>query len=319
MPHLSPGDWSSRKHDVRTATRADEVEFRALKESSSSLTEALHDERVEGTELDELKEIRVEKWLKRSETADERIAEVSVELRRRAQALGARWPFDLDGNVLRFRRATPARVYEFCLSVARSPSLTTRPFDRLPPAFENMCVFLMRGWLGQNGVGLRTGWPREKDQPTRAKELFGRVNRMTGGHEWRWAPDPELPEDPSPSHLKEAKLDLLTWLSMPDGMGHVYFAGQCACGLEDMEDKARELTVVGLRQWVKPPCWVEMVRSFFIPFHLPPHRLAEITRLGGATFDRTRLTLIAANTVNQNVRQHLKKLLQPLIDLVVSR
>ncbi len=311
--------WERRKQDTETARRADEVEFRALKEGSSSLSEALRDDRMDGTLL-EKEEIITGKFYGHSTVDDSVTAAVSVELKRREKLLKSAWPFILNagGLTLESRSTSKSLVYEFCLAVARAPSITEGHFKELPTHFERVALGVLQQWLGLHSIGIRTGWPRENDAPTRAKQLFEQVCQMTGGLEWNWQPDIGLPLDPSPTHLKEAKLDLLAWLQMPDNCGHVYFAGQCACSFKDMDDKARELTIGGLRQWVKPPSWVDFVRCFFVPFHLPPQRLQEIIKLGGATFDRGRLAMIAEK-LPVGTAKKLKKELQSVVDLVVSR
>ncbi len=310
--------WTNRHKDTRTGIRADEVEFRALKEGTASLTEALRDERINGTTSEENSIGVANKWHRRTEVADDQMAHISLELRRRSEQLGAAWPFMLDGVTLRQTRESPSLVYEFCLSISRAPSIVRKPFDTLPAVFESASLSILKEWLGKSATGLRTGWPRSQDLPTKCKDLFSQIQaRADCQHEWRWAPDPYLPEDPSPNELKEAKLDLLAWLQIPGGQGQVYFAGQCACGSDnDMEDKARELTVAGIMRWVKPPSFVPLVRCFFVPFVLPPNRLMDIINIGGATFDRTRLCQIASNMNAKNMR-NLKAMLKPSVDLVI--
>ena len=310
--------WERRKQDTETARRADEVEFRALKEGASALSEALRDDRMDGTLL-ELEETTTGEFYGHSAVDDRVTAAVSVELTRRERLLKDAWPFKLQasGLTLESRSTSKSLVYEFCLAVARAPSITEGDFKELPAYFERVALRVLQQWLGLHSNGIRTGWPRENDEPTRAKQLFEQVCQMVGGYEWKWSPEPDLPLDPSPTHLKEAKLDLLAWLRMPDNFGHVYFAGQCACSFKDMEDKARELTEGGLMQWLRPLSWVPFVRCFFVPFHLPPQRLQEIIRLGGATFDRGRLAMIAEK-LPLGTAKNLKKELQSVVELVVS-
>ncbi|MCF7789400.1 MAG: hypothetical protein K9N47_24980 [Prosthecobacter sp.] len=311
--------WERRKQDTEIARWADEVEFRALKEGSSSLSEALRDDRMDGSLL-EKEETTKGEFYGHSTVDDGVISAVSMELKRRENLLKSAWPFKLSagGLTLESRSTSQSLVYEFCLAVARAPSITEGDFKQLPKHFERASLSVLQHWLGFHSQGMRTGWPREDDAPTRAKELFGEVCRMAGDREWKWSPEPGLPQDPSPTHLKEAKLDLLAWLQMPDRFGHVYFAGQCACSFKDMEDKARELTAGGLMQWLRPLSWVPFVRCFFVPFHLPPQRLQEIIKLGGATFDRARLAMIAEKLPADDAKK-LKKELQSAVELVVSR
>lgn len=316
-PHpLAGHPWENSKPDTETARRADEVEFRALKEGSSSLNEALRDDRMDGNLL-EMEDENSDEIYRQSIVEDDVIADVSRELERRAQLLKDAWPFELQagGLILDAREPSKSLVYELCLAIARSPSLTKGDFKNLPSNFERVALRVLLTWLGGNSNGIRTGWPREPGLPTDGKELFEIVCKAAGGLEWNWSPDLGLSPDPSHKHFKECKLDLLAWLQMPDEYGHVYFAGQCACGFNNMEDKARELTVAGLRQWVKPPSFVELVRCFFVPFHLPPQRLREIMILGGATFDRARLAMIAEGLPAAEAEK-LKKQLQPAVELV---
>jgi hypothetical protein len=313
--------WLDRHHDMRTGERADEVEFRALKEGFSSLSEGLRDEKWTGVTADENDFSVGERWHEESEVSDSQNAELYEELKRRRDQLGVSWPFHLDGMTLRHLRKSPSLIYELCLCITRARSITQKPYNRLPVDFEEVSLDLLLHWLGGSAQGLRTGWPRSSGLPKRCKELFTHLHQKTGDrYEWRWDPDPDLEEDPDPEYLKEGKLDLLAWLKMPTSHGHVYFAGQCACGSNaDMEDKARELTHSGITKWVKPPSWVPFVRCFFVPHVLVEARLRDIIREGNgnATFDRARLALLAQTLPTQKAESFRKKL-QSAVDLVLS-
>jgi hypothetical protein len=317
-PTVQGASYLRRREDVRVGIRADEVEFRALKEDTSPLTEALRDEEMLGATAEECEVSVANKWYRETEIADERTVQVYEELVRRQAQLGDAWPFELSDRTLKKRRETPSLVYELCLTIARAGDIVSSPYNRLPVDFERVALVLLKSWLGGNAEGVRTGWPREEGFATRAKEFFEMVRQRTSRWEWRWEPEDYLPKDPGPRDFKEAKLDLLAWLKMPDNVAHLYFAGQCACGADaEMDNKARELTQDGLRKWVKEPCMVPLVRCFFVPHILPAGRLLEIIGLGGATFDRTRLALIA-HALPEKIAKELKKELQDAVKLVVS-
>ena len=310
--------WSTRHEDTRTGRRADEVEFRAMKDGTSALSEALRDEHVDGSMIEENEVTSSNKYYRKAEVADERTAAVSKELQRRQEQLGKTWPFKLDGSTLRWKGWTKSLIYEFCLAVAEAPNLIKKPYNILPVTFEQASLEVLISWLGSHAEGIRTGWPRERGLPSKARELFTLVQKKTGGREWRWAPEPHLDQDPSSRDLKEEKLDLLVWLKMPGAHGHVYFAGQCACGSDnELETKAKELTVAGLRKWVKPPSFIPFVKCFFAPHVLPDNRLLDVIGEENATFDRARLALIGSRMAGQKAEK-LKKKLQSAVELVLS-
>jgi hypothetical protein len=287
-------DWLSKRTDFNTSVDADQSEFAALRFGSINIEEGLRDDRRLGVISDALAGIKP-RWLERSTELDERAGKIAEEVRRRVLLLGTAYPFSVSGNSLQYK-ASRNGIYEFCLSASVAESLSKKPFNQLPVAFERLCREISLILFGKRAVSLRTGWPRDKIDglPIRAKLLFGKIEQLTG--EWVWKPDPDLPDDPSPSYFKELGLDLLTWILMPDGRtGHFFVLGQCACGKRDWFDKRHEPDLKILRRWFKPMTIVDQpLKCLFVPFHVANASTLADVSTAGITLDRARICLLAA-------------------------
>jgi hypothetical protein len=287
-------DWLSKRTDFDTSVDADQSELAALRFGSVNIEEGMRDDRRVGAISDSLAGVKP-RWLERSAELDERGGRIAEELRRRVLLLGDAYPFAILKNSLRYS-ASQSGIYEFCLSASVAESLSRKPFNQLPVAFERLCREISLVLFGPRATSFRTGWPRDKSDglPVRAKLLFQKIEQLTG--EWVWKPDLDLPEDPSPSHFKELGLDLLTWLAMPDDrIGHFFVLGQCACGKSNWFAKRHEPDLKILRRWFKPMTIVDQpLKCLFVPFHLANASMLADVSTAGITLDRARICLLAA-------------------------
>jgi hypothetical protein len=213
-------------------------------------------------------------------------------------------------------------VYEFCLAITQSPSITSGKFKELPRAFECLARDVLVSFLGDGAEGLRTGWPPSIDlRPTRfkavVKHLHQRVNAPT---DWTWRPYPSLPNDPSPTDVKDQGIDFVVWKSMLDGRdGHLFLLGQCACG-DDWDQKFYDITAESLSQWINPISTASFLRVFTTPHHIPNDAyFSEVNVNAGLTLDRARLTRLAESPMfRKHFGPKMKDLLKDLAGLVIT-
>ncbi|MGH9427219.1 MAG: hypothetical protein ACRD2L_13055 [Terriglobia bacterium] len=285
--------WLNRNSDFAASLDADETEFAALRFGSVNIEEGLRDEKRVGAIADN-SDLSKPRWIALATETEEATGKIAEELRRRSGLLGPTYPFTVSGNTLRYA-ASRSGVYEFCLAATVTESLTKKPFNKLPVAFERLCREISLLLFGSRSVSVRTGWPRDKNDglPLKAKALFGKIEAMTG--EWTWNPEPDLPTDPSPKYFKELGLDLLTWIPMPDGrVGHAFILGQCTCGKTDWFEKRKEPDIALLRRWFRPLMAVQQpLKCLFVPFHISNIGALRDVTTAGVTLDRARICLLA--------------------------
>lgn len=98
----------------RIARNADQAEYMAIIKRTSSVNRSLLDERISG----ELEGDFDEHLVLREGPAEEELAGSTLEiLEKRSELLGTAYPFEIDGQLLKYRR-TGKGVYEFCLKLS---------------------------------------------------------------------------------------------------------------------------------------------------------------------------------------------------------
>jgi len=285
--------WLNRKADFETSLNADETEFTAIRFGEANLEEGLRDNIRVGLEVGVRRESGDE-WLERDTKIEGMASALAEEIERRILLLGESYPFKRDKNRLSYRQSKNG-VYEFCLAVTLSPSLTKGDFSKLPVVFELLARDTLSIFSGQRSQAVRTGAPKHllDGLPARGKPLFDYLHRLTG--EWNWRPKEHLPNDPPYSHAKDFGLDVVGWIPSPDDrLGHLFLLAQCACGVGDWDGKLKDLNVDRLSDWLELVTATPPVRCFFVPFHLGNvDTLREVCRDAGLVFDRARITRLA--------------------------
>ena len=324
--------WEARHQDARTAMDADQVEAAAMKYGSAVLETAVVDDEISGAVEDEpLSDgLQYAEWEKLDCRSEEIVSASAAELTRRSNALGASYPFRLQGNTLHYS-GSHTLVYEFCLAVAVAESLSRGDYRKLPPAFERLARDVTVCFLGRGDEtgGFRTGWPGDTNEcrPKRFKDMIEELRRVSGCDvkerwEWNWDPIPGYPLDPEPRDVKDAKLDFVAWKSIPDGRpGRLFLLGQCACGESDWQGKLHELNVSQLENWLRPLSPVMPVRVFAMPFHVPntAYFVHDVMKSAGLTLDRIRIALLAEKVENRDfIATQMKEPLLSLIQLVMA-
>ena len=291
-------EWQTRRHDDRIATDADQAEVVAVRYGSCNLEAGIFDDRI----ADALDDYEVEdpkgevpRWASEDSKVESATSAVGLEVTRRGNLLGDRYPFILEGSRIAYRR-TQTLVYELCLAISRARSLSQGDYARLPIAFERLVRDVLICFLGPGAQGFRTGWPGDarEGRPARFKELIGRVAELTG--EWHWAPEHGLPDDPPPTDVKDEGLDVVVWKAIPDSRaGKLFLLGQCACG-GAYETKFHDIdaSFAKLKKWINPMSWAAPVRVFSTPRHIANEKhFEQVNKQAGFTLDRVRLTLLA--------------------------
>lgn len=312
-------EWQEWRADDRVSDNADQTEFSAVRFGSCSLDAGTYDDRV-AESLDDYETAdpaSAAAWASRDLTEESAASDIAIEVRRRMSLLGDAYPFHSDGNQLKYVRSKTL-VYEFCLAVSRSISLTNGDFAKLPRAFERLVRDVLVCFLGKGARGVRTGWPADgfEDRPIKFKDLVAILHRETG--EFRWCPDPGFPDDPA--YVKEEGLDVVVWKEALDKRpGKLFLVAQCACG-NNYTSKYQEIDsdFTKLQRWLKPlPC-VKPIRVFSTPRHIANDvHFWDVNRQAGFTLDRTRIVLMAeehSDYVCAEMREPYGSLIRIVID-----
>ncbi|MDR3618239.1 MAG: hypothetical protein P4L85_02740 [Paludisphaera borealis] len=245
---------------------------------------------------------------------DEAVSRSVDELRRRSVILGSAYPFTLSESRLDYTGSSTL-IYEFCLAVTCSPSLTRGDYVALPRAFERLAGKIAQLWLGNGAQLYRTGAPPDGDRPSTFREMMMDLQRATD-HELTW--EPRTPDHDAMTS-GDAGLDLVVWRRPADHrLGGITLMGQCACG-DDWSEKFKDLDLDDLRARFcrLPPAG--NFRFFATPHHVAHRKLWVDSLVGaGLVFDRVRLALIAEEEPNRvRVVSEAKKPYEDLIKIVV--
>lgn len=288
--------WFDRGTLFKAAQNADETEFMAMLEGATPLEIGMRDDVISDEHHADLDDGNT--WQDEEAALDAVSGALIAELDRRAALLGDAYPFRRINSSLRYV-ASETLVYEFCLAVSIQKNLSTKPFNKLPILFELISAEAARSYLGDNSQLLRTGWPSHSraERPTSFSDLLALLKEKTG--EFHWSPRP-LPPKWRENAPKDEGVDFVIWKSFQDQrLGSLFMLGQCACGA-DWENKLTDLERAKLERWMNPVTWVDFVKAFAIPHHIPGHRiLSDISSRAGLTFDRVRLVAVAQR--NQRV------------------
>lgn len=295
--------WDQRHQLMNRALDADQAERNAIILGTAPVSSGIEDQQIGGVFDDDAiegDEIGRTDWMRTESATEVGSGAILEELQRRKDILGDSYPFILSEGSLRYR-GSHTGVYEFCLSVSLAESLTSIPYNRIPPAFERVTAEIIRCYLGNDAKALRTGWPSHDRvaRPIRFKQLVAILNDRTG--EWWWKPEHPDPDDPAPLVVKDGGVDFVAWTPMPDTRpGQFFVLGQCACGA-DWDTKLAELNKETLERWIRPVTAAPFTRAFVVPRHIPGYYIfRDCNAKAGITFDRARITLIAEAPDNRD-------------------
>jgi hypothetical protein len=313
--------YAQRDKARRAARDADQAEVTAIRYGSANAESGTTDEEIAGSLRDEFPAVvpasQQEEWADDDAAIEQATSAIVEELRRRSVLLESAYPFSLNGATLRYCQSR-SLLYEFLLATTVQRDLKSGDFGRIPIAFERLSRDILASYFRMEAY--RSGWPRDEyeERPTRLRELVERLAELTRG-EFAWSPDPDAPADP-PSNRgpKDAGMDFVLWQTAPDDRPGAFIAiGQCACG-DDFVGKYRDLTVEGLREWMRPG-FATPLRLFTVPHHIADDMtLKEASAKAGLTFDRVRLLRIAESNQGfaSDLRNNACDKLEELIKLV---
>ena len=285
--------WENRAFYQDIYGNADQTEWRAVCDGSAMLADGAADERMaDAADQFENPDAPEEAAFQRNEATYENLAgTIAEEINWRAEILGDRYPFVIEGGSLSYRPgALP--IYEALLAITQAQSLTAGRHTRLPRGFERIACVTARAYLGPHSRVKHVGWPRLASEPKRFKAVVAMLRDLTGSRtgEWLWKPSDNRPDDPMPADIKDGGIDVVAWIPQEDRRtGQLYLLGQCACG-DDWNTKFDDINLTDLNEWAKISV-VPPIRSFFTPFRLADTHIYEASRKAGLVFDRIRIVM----------------------------
>ena len=280
---MSKHEYFLKNHLSKISKDADQAELVALRFGKSRASTGVRDDAIadtleenysSGINLDE------EAWQSHETSLDSASSQIIEELERRAEALGALYPFKVTGDVIEYHQSD-SLIYEFLLCASLSPSLTTGEYTGFPRKFELISMLLTANFLGTNVRCCHTGFPNEYRGFRAAAEVA-----IADSHELLWQPDPDLPE--GGPKLGDAGVDYILWKDFGCGrfVGQPFFLGQCACG-NDWDSKLNDVSARFLKWFARLK--VEPSKIFALPFVVPEAKLREVSVEAGIVMDRIRL------------------------------
>lgn len=282
------------------ASNADEVEEACLSGSRVSIEAGLLDERISGETTDETASGSLATWARGSQALDDAIGALGDELDRRAKLPGGGYPFEFNGKSLVYT-GSRSHAYEFCLAISRAKTIAQGDYVRLPRNFERLSAVTARLYLGEGAECIRLGWPTDKEDPPghpadfRERAALLKSRAPLGSDEWEFAPKPRF-GDEVVENAKDYGMDFVAWKPLPDErIGRITLLGQCACGKNDQtsDEKLKELDLKKLSNFFSTLTWLEPIRVFATPFHVPETgRFQQMHQLGGMIFDRARISAV---------------------------
>lgn len=234
---------------------ADEAEMQGLRGGIASFSSTPQDEIMSGEAEDLGAELsgNTPRW-QQTESAVEAIAGGALEVANvRQKTLGKLYPFKVKGASLTHVPSDDG-FYEYCLATCFAASKNERKHQRLVRHFERVVRDLLVAFLGGDAIGVRIGWPSEKDWdrlPKSMKKKIAFVKQRCGYDDDEWTFDVSTKLDAVRANAKDARIDLIVRKSHGDGrIGGLTVLGQCGCGRNDVDSSSRkheELTP----QWIK--------------------------------------------------------------------
>lgn len=307
--------YSIRHREQEHIADADQVEISAILRGSAVLDAGQFDERVAGVLDDEADSFTDEgpRWQRQDRALEDEVGPTSTEVQRRIRLLGDAYPFELDGNELAYKPAGHA-FYEYFLAVSTSPSLTTKPYTKLPRTFERITAQLVRSYMGSHSEAFHTGAPRDPSSGRTYASAMAKLHEAAGLRDWFWQPARGYPT--APTRGGDEGLDFVVWKRSLDGrIGELVVIGQCACG-NDWDTKFGDLTIERLSPWFRPVTYVPATRCFATPFVLSDGNFLTAHERAGWVLDRIRLVKMADAAVEDPGVTAWIPALKDLVELV---
>jgi hypothetical protein len=293
---MSPPLLSDGPHDL-----LDHVELRALTDpdKNSSASELTSDLKVTGSS-DAIDEQQGESL---SEYREAVLDAVFTEAEYRLNACGeANYPFSIDGKALLSRDDSSSTVYTFLLllSLFGKDAVAGTNAAKL---FEDVCAYATAKYFGYHELLAKTyvfGFPRRMAP----KDFVGALKDLCRNKILEGEADTKFP---GARFMKDASLDIVSWLPFPDGRsGKLIAFGQCATGRK-WWDKRTELNPYDwIRAWLTKTPQVVPVKMFFVPHAITENEWAQLGYAAGIIFDRFRIAHLAEQSIPEPLRAILR-------------
>lgn len=281
----------------------DQAELHALRSGIASVSVGIRDELIseEAITLADESGIAVPKWEK-AELGAEMLAGAALEVAgNRRKLLDGHYPFSIDRGAIR-HSATADQMYEFCLTTSVAASSPKLEEQRLVRHFERVVRDLLVAFIGPDTVGVRFGWPSEKDLDRMTKGIVRKITWMKeacgfGNDEWTLDASERL--EALRARSKDARIDVVVRRHFGDGRpGGLTLLGQCGCGRNDVDSSSRKHEELS-ENWLKHFFGRSSVPFPVFVFATSQHIVSNDdlyfmqSEARAIIFDRVRLTLLA--------------------------
>jgi hypothetical protein len=198
----------------------------------------------------------------------------------RARICGRAYPFTPAQQALGPRRTARQAVYTFMLLLSTYGKDAAKECEDGAGLFEEVARHALGSYIGAETY--RFGFPRKLKPTGFRPALDDMCLKMNEGGGSRLRP--------TTKHQKDAHLDIVAWVPMPDTrFGKFLVFGQCATGW-DWPSKLTELQArEWCEHWMLDPPPVAPMRAFMMPHMADGESWLANSRLAGVIFDRCRI------------------------------
>lgn len=277
---------------AETIKNADETELEALRNGFSPIDQGVADDLMaSGLDTFRRDDETQEAWAEKDLTVDSAVSELALELERRAEILGDKYPFKLTANSIKLNLTNVnGLVYAFCLCLSYMKNKSTGESRLYPRIFEKISALVVQAYFGDRAKSIRTGWPREDGVPKNFVELTDYLHAETKQFFF-------LPQSGSPTfrakYLKDAGVDFIVYLEHIDKEPALVILGQSAVG-RNWLGKFDDINLKALNTMFHPLTWADPVKAFTVPFCVTNLEKEDASRSVGAIFyERLRVTYLS--------------------------
>lgn len=255
---------------------------------ASGVTDALAEEALDDEDVD------IDDATDRGSERAQALAESALALadeRSRSVRRPQRYPFDARGRSLVVRPGAASSTYTYLLLLTHFGESAGPAGENGAELFESVAAVAARNYFGGDATGAvayQFGFPRRNAPTGFADALDDMCIQMNEGGGARR-------ERPTIGHQKDGKLDLATWIPMPDQRyGKIIGFGQCATG-SNWPTKISDLqAITWCSNWMLDVPPAVPLPLFFLPHRVSAKEWTERASYAGVIFDRCRLTAYAA-------------------------
>jgi hypothetical protein len=252
-----------------------------------------------------MEDLAEERLVDRGSEQAQSIAESAMSLaeeRSISMARRANYPFVFSGQTVTARPAAVRTTYAYLLTLSWFGEDAGPHGVNGASLFEDVAGEAARNYLGGTKTGAQVynfGFPRRRTPARFRPALDDLCQKMGEGSGSR--------ARPTASRQKDAKLDLVAWVPMPDTRtGKIIGFGQCATG-RNWKAKVSELQAdAWCKKWLRDQPPVYPIRLFFLPHRINGTEWDHHANDAGIIFDRCRLTAYAAN-LSQDLRAQVSE------------